>query len=268
MGCDRREGSRVPQTFFCQVRLCKLGKVDLPPQPDDLLAQPTRAQLFVTLSELKRPTSTEELAGLLGLHPNGVRLHLERMAEARLLVRERARHGRGRPRDMWAISADAQPGGDPPSAYADLGRWLARTIQARKTTERAIEDSGREIGRELAPTGEELAAEKKMHAVLVSMGFRPQREVDPTGALTYRLCNCPYRDAAFGNREVVCTLHRGITRGLLDHLSPTTKLTGFVARDPYAAGCLIELRGELADEAIAGGAVAAEASEILDTRVG
>jgi hypothetical protein len=40
----------------------------------------------------------------------------------------------------------------------------------------------------------------------------------------------------------VCTLHRGITRGLLDAIAPETKLAGFVARDPDTAGCLIELR--------------------------
>jgi predicted ArsR family transcriptional regulator len=226
--------------------------MDLPSQPDAALTQPTRRRLFATLAELKRPASTEELATLLGLHANGVRLHLERLTEAGLLSRERARHGRGRPRDMWAIAAEALPGGDPPSAYADLGRWLARTIQPRKTTLRSVEDSGRQIGRELAPIGADVAAEAKMHAALVSLGFQPRREVEPAGGLTYRLCNCPYRDAVRENRDVVCTLHRGITRGLLDELSPETKLAGFVALDPYTAGCRIELRGGLADEAIAG----------------
>ena len=225
--------------------------MDLPSRPDEALAQPTRGRLFAALTDLKRPASTEELAAALGLHRNGVRLHLERLAEAGLVSRERARHGRGRPRDMWAIAADARPGGDPPSAYTDLGRWLARTIEPRETTLRSVDDSGRRIGRELAPAGADVAAEQKMHGALVSLGFQPQREVDPAGGLTYRLCNCPYRDAVRENRDVVCTLHRGITRGLLDELSPETKLVGFVALDPYTAGCRIEVRGGLADEAIA-----------------
>jgi predicted ArsR family transcriptional regulator len=229
--------------------------MDLPPRSDEVLAQPSRARLFAALGELRRPAGTEELAERLGLHPNGVRLHLERLCEAGLLVRDRTRHGRGRPRDMWAIAADAQPGGDPPTAYADLGRWLARTIQPRKTTLRAVEASGREIGRDLAPTDDGRPAEEKMHAALVSLGFQPRREVDPAGGLTYRLCNCPYRDAVRENRDVVCTLHRGITRGLLDRISPSTKLAAFVPLDPDTAGCRIELR-ELADEVIAGSASA------------
>jgi predicted ArsR family transcriptional regulator len=92
-----------------------------------------------------------------------------------------------------------------------------------------------------------------MHTALASLGFQPRRQVDEAGTLTYKLCNCPYRDAARESRDVVCTLHRGMTRGLLDAISPETELTGFVARDPYAAGCLIELRGGLAADAVEAG---------------
>ena len=88
-----------------------------------------------------------------------------------------------------------------------------------------------------------------MHAALAALGFQPRREVDDTGALTYRLCNCPYRDAVRESQDVVCTLHRGMTRGLLDAMAPDTKLAAFVPRDPDVAGCLIELRGGLAAEA-------------------
>jgi predicted ArsR family transcriptional regulator len=229
--------------------------MDLPTRPNDVLTQPTRAQLFTVLSELRRPASTDELAEHLALHPNGVRVHLERLREAGLVTRERPRQARGRPRDMWMVAPDARPGGDPPSAYADLGRWLARTIAPGKTRLRAVEAAGREIGRDLGSQGGALSAEEKMHTALVSLGFQPEREIDPAGTLTYRLCNCPYRDVVRESQPVVCTLHRGMTRGLLDAIAPGTKLAGFVPRDPYAAGCLIELRGELADEAVAHAAV-------------
>jgi predicted ArsR family transcriptional regulator len=225
--------------------------VDLPTRPDDVLAQPTRASLFGVLSELRRPAGTEELAERLALHPNGVRMHLERMRDAGFVTRERTRQARGRPRDMWSIAPGARPGGEPPSAYADLGRWLARVVSPSRAGLRRVEATGREIGRELAPHGGGSSPEQKMYATLVTLGFQPEREADPKAGLTYRLCNCPYRDAVSENQQVVCTLHRGMTRGLLDELAPNTKLTAFVPRDPYTAGCLIEVRGELADDAAA-----------------
>jgi predicted ArsR family transcriptional regulator len=69
--------------------------VDVPSRPGDALAQPTRARLFALLTELRRPAPTEELAERVGLHPNGVRTHLERLHEVGLVSRERERLGRG-----------------------------------------------------------------------------------------------------------------------------------------------------------------------------
>jgi predicted ArsR family transcriptional regulator len=223
--------------------------MDLPARAEEPLSQPTRARLFALLNELRRPAATGELAEHLALHPNGVRLHLERLRQAGLVERRRTRQALGRPRDMWSVAPEASPGGGPPSAYADLGRWLARVISPPRTSLRALEATGREIGRELAPAEGSSSAEEKLNAALASLGFQPERETQSPTRLTYRLRNCPYRDAVHESQGAVCTLHRGLTRGLLDVIAPETKLVGFVPRDPYAAGCLIELRGGLADEA-------------------
>jgi predicted ArsR family transcriptional regulator len=224
--------------------------MDLQVPPDSVLAQPTRSRLFSLLGELRRPAPTEELARRLDLHPNGVRVHLERLREAGLVSRRRVRQVRGRPRDMWAIAPDARPGGRAPSAYADLGRWLSRVISPGATNLRAVEETGREIGREIAPRHGACSAEEKMEAALASLGFAP-RPRRGHGSLTYELCNCPYRDAVHESPDVVCSLHRGMTRGLLDVIAEETELTGFVPHDPDRAGCLIELRGGLAAGAAA-----------------
>jgi predicted ArsR family transcriptional regulator len=224
--------------------------MDLPGTPDDLLSQPTRARLFEALGELRRPAGTEELAARLGLHPNGVRVHLERLREGGLVPRERSRGPSGPPRDMWSVSSTARPLGEPPRAYSDLGRWLARAIVPGRASLRRVEATGREIGREIAPAAGEAGREQDMRAVLASLGFQPEREPGPGGRLTYRLRNCPYRDAVRENHEVVCTLHRGLTRGLLDAIAPDTDLVSFVPHDPDDARCIVELRGGLADDPI------------------
>lgn len=219
--------------------------MDRPPavDPGDALAQPTRARLFAVLGELKRPVGTAELAERFGLHPNGVRVHLERLERAGLVTRERVRQGRGRPRDAWAVAPGARPGGDAPRAYADLGRWLARAIPAQASRLRDVEATGRQIGRELAPADRGAAAADAIRAALAALGFEPHEEREAPGRVAYCLGNCPYRDAARDNQPVVCALHRGITRGLLDAIDPDAELAAFVPRDPDAAGCRIELAG-------------------------
>jgi predicted ArsR family transcriptional regulator len=223
--------------------------VDPRARPDDPLAQPTRARLFAVLGELRRPASTEELAELLELHPNGIRVHLDRLRAEGIVARERDRQPRGRPRDMWLIAPNARPAGGPPTAYAQLGRWLARAIAAGTTSRRTVESTGRQIGRELVP-GAHGPPEASLHAALAALGFQPRRESHTPHRLTYRLCNCPYREAASENPQVVCGLHRGITHGLLDGLDPTSQLTAFVPHDPSRAGCLIELSGQIAAEGL------------------
>src|SRR3954452_14782292 len=152
--------------------------MDVPTRPGDVLAQATRARLFARLSELRRPASTEELAEELGLHPNGIRMHLERLHEVGLVVREREQRTRGRPRDAWAISPEAQPGGDPPTGYAELSRWLVRSLASGSARGRDVEATGRQIGRELAAGGADgQPAEPRMHEVLASLGFQPERSL-------------------------------------------------------------------------------------------
>jgi predicted ArsR family transcriptional regulator len=216
---------------------------EAPDVPGDVLGQPTRARLFARLSSLGRPAETDELAAELGLHPSGVRIHLERLETAGLVTRERAPQPRGRPRDSWSVASDALPGGEPPDAYRRLARWLARSIPPRPGRLREVERAGRELGRELPSSQTGSDAEEAMGRALTALGFAPQREHCEPGRVVFRLGNCPYRDAVRENQPVVCALHRGLTGGLLDELEPSAVLTRFVPEDPDTAGCVIEVEG-------------------------
>ena len=212
-----------------------------PPDDSDVLTQPTRSRLYAALRELGRPAATEELARSLGMHVNGVRRHLERMMEAGLVERRRAPRGRGRPRDEWAIAKAVAPGGAPARAYADLARWLARATPSNPARLREVETAGREIGRELAPEDEADSA-ASFERVFAALGFEPEISFDDGEGLTRcRLCNCPYRDSVRESPEVVCTLHRGITAGVLDVVAPDARLVTFEPHDPDLAGCLVEV---------------------------
>lgn len=214
--------------------------MDLPSGSDDALAQRTRARIFAQLVERRSAAGTEELAGLLGLHPNGVRRHLERLREAGLVERQRRRGSRGRPADRWLVAAGARPGGERPSGYADLARWLARATPSGPSRLRAIERAGREIGRELAPASAEDPAED-FRSVVAALGFQPKVAPKDGGGFACTLENCPYRASVRENPDVVCTLHRGITVGLLAEIEPKARLIRFEPHDPDRAGCLVEV---------------------------
>jgi predicted ArsR family transcriptional regulator len=214
--------------------------MDLPPPVEGPLAEPKRAQIFAFLVERRGPAGTDEVAAHFGLHPNGVRRHLERLLEGGFVTRGRVSQGKGRPRDSWAVAPDAHPGGMQPRAYADLAKWLARAIPTNPTRLREVERAGKEIGRELAPAAGGDPAEDLRDA-FAALGFEPTLDRGEEG-FTCSLGNCPYKDSVRESPEVVCTLHRGITAGLLAELDPKAKLTGFVPKDPERAGCEVEVR--------------------------
>lgn len=213
--------------------------MDLPSPTDGVLAQPTRARIFSFLVEKRAPADTAEVADHFGLHPNGIRLHLERLEEGGFVVRSRERGGAGRPRDIWAVSPEAHPGGTSPRAYADLAIWLARSIPATATRIREVQRTGRAIGASLAPERRTDAGEALRDA-LAALGFEPSLASTETG-FCCRLGNCPYRDSVRENQAVVCGLHRGITEGMLAELDPEATLTRFEPGDPDLAGCLVEV---------------------------
>ncbi len=230
-----------------------------PEHASDVLAQRTRARLFASLSELARPAQTGELAAVVGLHASGVRLHLERLERAGLVRRERIPQATGRPRDAWTIAPEAPPGGQPPAAYAQLAGWLAQSISPSPLRLRELERAGRRLGAELAPARGKPPAEpapargpggpeEALGRALTALGFAPARAHERPGHTVYRLGGCPYREAVRANQPVVCALHRGITRGLLDVIEPGARVTRFEPRDPDAAGCVIEVAGFPAGE--------------------
>lgn len=208
---------------------------------DDLLAQPTRARLYTLLVETTQPAGTDQLARKLALHPNGIRAHLARLEEAGLVSKQKVGEGPGRPRFVWSAVPGARAGGESSGSYKELARWLARSIAAKPARLREVQAAGDEIGHQQAKAAIGAAGMSGLSATLAALGFSPAVSERREGGTLICLENCPYIDAVRENPKVVCALHQGITRGMLDEFSPGTELLSFEAKEPGRAGCLIEL---------------------------
>lgn len=204
------------------------------------LRQPTAARLFDQIVAARRPLSTAEAADRAGVHPNSARLHLGRLADAGLLEAGSQHGPRGRPRKTWRVAADAQVGGRPPDAYRELAGWLGRSVAVMAADPAEIRGQGRRIGREMAADTDGATGADALEDSLRAMGFWPVRE-QAGSRTTFRLCNCPYRDVAKSNMNVVCTLHLGIAEGVVQGASDAARVTSFEAKDPEQAGCVIEI---------------------------
>src|SRR5205085_12366307 len=90
------------------------------------LGDNTRYAIYLEIARSPSPRSTSEIAESLGLHPNTVRPHLERMRDVGLLeVEVDARGSVGRPQHRYSLAADAPSLGLEPAAFPLLARLLA-----------------------------------------------------------------------------------------------------------------------------------------------
>ena len=206
--------SRLLYTEHC----VKLRAMETPgPSAGDVLAQPTRARLFELLQELKRETSTEELAERAraarqrGPAPAGApsRGRAGRATQTTPWARAPSRSvvGRRRRQPRWRAPARLRR----PCRLAGQrhpGRARA-PAPGRANRPRDRPRAGADRHRRL---GSGLRAGSERARLSAATRARPGRRV------CCRLGNCPYKEAVRDNQAVVCTLHEGITAGLLEQL--------------------------------------------------
>src|SRR5215211_3422939 len=112
-----------------------------------VLGDNTRYAIYLELARAARPLVTAEIAETLGLHPNTVRPHLDRMREVGLLdVVTDAQGAVGRPQHRYSLAADAPSLGFEPPAFPVLARMLLRLAATAHVPAGEAVEAGREQG--------------------------------------------------------------------------------------------------------------------------
>jgi predicted ArsR family transcriptional regulator len=183
------------------------------------LGDSTRYAIYLELAAAPRPLATADVADALGLHPNTVRPHLERLRDVGLLdVTTEVRTGVGRPQHLYSPAAGAPSFGLQPPSFPMLARLLLRLAsRAGASGDEAIE-LGREQGRLDAETRADAAScLEALVAQLDAVGFDPVVSGDDdSDVAVVAFAHCPFRELAEAHPELVCSLHRGMVEGLVD----------------------------------------------------
>jgi predicted ArsR family transcriptional regulator len=191
---------------------------------------------FRMLEELRvgGPLDSRELGRRVGLHPNTVRSHVERLIEAGLVKTALAPHaGRGRPRILYEAdsdSAQAQPGG-----YRLLAQILASYLASTDRPQAVAESAGRAWGSYLTERAQPFTrvsadeATGRVVRLFAELGFMPEAIAD--GAERKILLHrCPFREVAESNQQVVCAVHLGMLKGALTEMGAPLEATRL---DPF-----------------------------------
>jgi predicted ArsR family transcriptional regulator len=201
------------------------------------LGDNTRYAIYLELARSATPLATADIAEVLGLHPNTVRPHLERMREVGLLeVRTEVPSGVGRPQNLYALATTAPSLGLEPPTFPLLARMLVRLAEMAGASGDDAADVGREQGRldARAYTRAASCLEALVHQ-LETLGFDPAVDGSPDGEeAVVAFAHCPFRELAEAHPELVCSLHRGLVEGFVETMGDTRvdDFHSLVHRDP------------------------------------
>jgi predicted ArsR family transcriptional regulator len=202
-----------------------------------VLDSPVRSAIAAILS---RPASTRraiggivdvdgltagELASELDLHVTTVRFHLDRLERAGLVRSQfTTAFGVGRPRKVYAVTAEPESLGDREWHL----RMLAGLLSANFTTGVTPQEAGEQwIDENVSLTsaapattpGAWIAKLGELIDVLQRWGYSPElRTTDGGQTARIDIVDCPFRDLARENPDVVCGIHRGLLTGVLAQL--------------------------------------------------
>jgi predicted ArsR family transcriptional regulator len=182
---------------------------------------PSRARVLALLQDAGQPLAAHEVGDRLGTHPNSVRFHLDALADAGLVVRGlEARATPGRPRVTYAV-ADTAPRVTR-RRYRLLAGMLANVLADQVPHPAAVaERSGREWSRSLDLPERHPGQDAVQDALdvlvgsLDDVGFE-SRAVEDADALRIEVSHCPFLEVAEEHDDVVCAMHLGLMRGVLE----------------------------------------------------
>lgn len=206
------------------------------------LGDNTRYAIYLELARAATPRSTADVAEALGLHPNTVRPHLERMREVGLLhVEIDSRGSVGRPQHLYSLAPDAPSLGLEPPAFPLMAGLLANVAAACTPAPDAVASIGREHGRHAGVERAAQSAEGCVAAVcaeLGELGFDPVEETDGP-VTTIAFSHCPFLHLAEAFPDLVCHLHRGMVEGMVEVLggAEVERFSTLADRDP----CQVDL---------------------------
>jgi predicted ArsR family transcriptional regulator len=216
------------------------------------LGSANRVAILRLVSAADAGLTAGDVAERTGLHFSTVRAHLDRLVEAGLLMKARASAG-GPGRPAWRYrTAAAEPA---PAPYRTLAAALLEHLATSGGGAPAAVQAGQAWGRRLAASVTEAAGPVEATvAVLHELGFDPQRQPadsastrDETlpeavgGEVEVHLHTCPFLDLVGPQPDVMCALHAGMIRGVLQASGAPD---GRAVLEPFAAptACVARLR--------------------------
>ncbi|KGP91949.1 transcriptional regulator [Pontibacillus chungwhensis BH030062] len=193
----------------------------------NVLADSTRYSIYQYVTKLNQPVSVTDIAQNFSIHPNVARLHLSKLEDVQLLVSRTRKTGKGgRPSRLYQLSEQDVHLQFPYRDYHLLARIaLESLMELGMEGERTLYSTGFKYGKAMFKQNfgnqnpENFSVEEKIKWLQESafiIGMFPNFEyVKHEETIFFSLSNCPFKDLAKENPQIVCTLHGFFLEGMM-----------------------------------------------------
>lgn len=205
-----------------------------------MLARPAAQRVAVVLRQATGPMTAQEVAEAVGRHHTGVRAQLLALERAGVIAGRTDRPGRrGRPVRRYSPIPD--PDEREAEGHRELVRLLMSLVRQLGLGPEEMESFGERQGAGI--TRREGGLEE-LWSAFERMGFAP-RPPDDGRSADVVLGRCPFVDGVEApGGDLICVLHRGLARGILERAAPGVHVAALVTEDPRRAGCRLRLTSD------------------------
>ena len=161
------------------------------------------------------PSTVNEIGKEVGLAPVSVRGHLQKLLKLNLVEEVKQKGALGRPKYLYRATGRRLEVAFPKRNYMQLASILLDTLAKDPDQDRVsarLRDAGTKLGSEIGRNMKDKAKSwdgfslKKhlVHGLLEDFGANPETVACSKGSIQYRVNNCPFKELAVENPQMVC----------------------------------------------------------------
>lgn len=212
----------------------------------NVLSDPTRFNIYQYIIEHHQAVSVLEIAKEFDIHPNVARLHLSKLEDVDMVTSYSHKTGKGgRPSRLYCLSDEVIQLNFPHRDYKLLSSIaLEAFVELGETGRQALYHTGKKYGIKMihqyqsASLSEALTFEKRLQILEDAgsmLGMYPKFTFHPeTNSIAFKIKNCPFKEIAANNHQLVCKMHHSFLKGMFEALFKNVDL---IEEDNMFNGC-------------------------------
>ncbi|MDY0408434.1 helix-turn-helix transcriptional regulator [Virgibacillus soli] len=210
-----------------------------------VLSDPTRFNVYQYIVEHHKEVTVSEIAKEFNIHPNVARLHLSKLEDVYLLQSYTQKTGKGgRPSRLYCLSDQVIELNFPHRDYKLLSTLAIDTLVGLGDIgKKALYETGYNYGLKVmeryhTPATTELNMDECLQILSDAgrmLGMYPSFTYDEKSHVVhFTVNNCPFKEVAAKNHEIVCEMHHSFFQGIFESLFTDIEL---ITGNTMFSGC-------------------------------